>query len=196
MGYGPSSIPRLKSHVRANIFLQLAVTSTVATVLLASRGKLGKIFTDDKVSHSVKAMLSVQTDLRNRAIRIHTRRHDSLFGRLYCPWRRTSSLTGCRESEPGSCERLDDRISRLSSVSACVSSAQIHDVLTLTVSKFEDIIGYYAVGLPVGYYLAFKVGRGLEGLWVGQAVELLFYFFRMRWVKEVKRSEERGEEHT
>lgn len=48
MGYGPSSIPRLRSHVRASILLQLGVTFTVATVLLASRGKLGRIFTDDK----------------------------------------------------------------------------------------------------------------------------------------------------
>lgn len=69
---------------------------------------------------------------------------------------------------------------------------------------YSDIIGYYAVGLPVGYYLAFRYGLGLEGLWAGQAValllvastELAFYFLQMSWINEVKRSEDRGEEHS
>lgn len=50
MGYGPSSIPRLKSVVRATLILEIGVTLSVATILLASRGKLGLLFTDDRVS--------------------------------------------------------------------------------------------------------------------------------------------------
>lgn len=49
MGYGPDSIPRLRCVVRATLILQVGVTLIVASVLLASRGKLGYLFTDDKV---------------------------------------------------------------------------------------------------------------------------------------------------
>jgi MATE family multidrug resistance protein len=35
-----------------------------------------------------------------------------------------------------------------------------------------NLIGYYAVGLPLGWWLAFERGHGLGGLWWGLAVGL------------------------
>lgn len=37
-----------------------------------------------------------------------------------------------------------------------------------------NLVGHWAVGLPIGYLLCFKRGWGVEGLWVGLAIGLIF----------------------
>jgi MATE family multidrug resistance protein len=48
-----------------------------------------------------------------------------------------------------------------------------------------NVLGYYALGLPVGAWLAFREGMGLAGLWIGLATGLatvaVLLVFRVRW---------------
>jgi MATE family multidrug resistance protein len=39
---------------------------------------------------------------------------------------------------------------------------------------FVNLIGHWALGLPVAYLLCFKYGRGVQGLWLGLAFGLTF----------------------
>lgn len=51
------------------------------------------------------------------------------------------------------------------------------------------LISYWGVGLPIGYFFAFKLGQGVEGIWYGLligltvAATLLFFRFRERTSK-------------
>lgn len=63
-----------------------------------------------------------------------------------------------------------------------------------------DSSNYFIGALPLGIYLAFNHGWGLEGLWVGQCVALylvgaaewaVVYF--SKWEKQVERAFERME---
>ena len=38
---------------------------------------------------------------------------------------------------------------------------------------FWNLIGYWVLGLPVGYYLCFHAGHGAPGLWIGLSVGLI-----------------------
>ncbi|KAG8793287.1 hypothetical protein FRC17_008467, partial [Serendipita sp. 399] len=58
------------------------------------------------------------------------------------------------------------------------------------------LIGYYIIGLPLGLLLAFKAKVGLQGLWIGLTVALVFqglgglYICTIRadWDKEVRKT--------
>ena len=43
-------------------------------------------------------------------------------------------------------------------------------------------VGYWMLGLPIGYYLCFRLGYGAAGLWVGMAVGLLIVGVVLLWV--------------
>jgi MATE family multidrug resistance protein len=57
----------------------------------------------------------------------------------------------------------------------------IGDVIVPTIAV---LVAYWVIGLPVGYWMAFKWGLGIEGVWYGLSVGLifvsLFLFFRFR----------------
>ncbi|HVD98601.1 MAG TPA: MATE family efflux transporter [Cytophagaceae bacterium] len=57
----------------------------------------------------------------------------------------------------------------------------IGDVIVPTIAV---LVAYWVIGLPVGYWMAFKCGLGIEGVWYGLSVGLifvsLFLFFRFR----------------
>ncbi|MEL6553410.1 MAG: MATE family efflux transporter [Cyanobacteria bacterium J06621_11] len=52
-----------------------------------------------------------------------------------------------------------------------------------------NILGYWGVGLSVGYVLAFRLGMGSVGLWVGQSVAIAVVagFFTWRWQWQYRR---------
>jgi multidrug resistance protein, MATE family len=37
-----------------------------------------------------------------------------------------------------------------------------------------NVIGHWMLGLPVGYVLCFQSGWGVQGLWIGLSVGLIF----------------------
>jgi MATE family multidrug resistance protein len=37
-----------------------------------------------------------------------------------------------------------------------------------------NVVGYWALGLPVGYVLCFAFGWGVTGLWIGLSIGLVF----------------------
>ena len=55
---------------------------------------------------------------------------------------------------------------------------------------------YYILGLPLGYYLAYRQNWGLVGLWTGTSVGLfwvgafgvIFYCIRVDWKQEMRRA--------
>ena len=54
--------------------------------------------------------------------------------------------------------------------------------------------GYYVIGIPFGIWLAFKLDMGLEGLWIGLTVALVycagcgvFLCLRTDWDEEVRK---------
>ncbi|KAI3931547.1 hypothetical protein MKW92_011149 [Papaver armeniacum] len=66
---------------------------------------------------------------------------------------------------------------------------------------FVNIATYYLIGMPIGICLAFRLDRGLEGLWVGaqigmalQTIVLLIMCWRADWDKEVQLSKHRVSE--
>ncbi|ODV60959.1 MATE family efflux transporter [Ascoidea rubescens DSM 1968] len=62
-----------------------------------------------------------------------------------------------------------------------------------------NVIGYYIVGLPIGFVLAFKTSLGLQGIWCGMGISLLFnglvqyYFavFKADWPRLADMAKER-----
>ena len=62
-------------------------------------------------------------------------------------------------------------------------------VIPICVAMF---IGYYLVGIPVAYFLVFKKGIGIDGLWIGwiiglgtYALGVLVYYMYMK--KNIKK---------
>jgi MATE family multidrug resistance protein len=47
----------------------------------------------------------------------------------------------------------------------------LHQTKTSSIMVF---IGYWILGIPIGYYLAYYDGKGAEGLWIGLALSLTF----------------------
>jgi MATE family multidrug resistance protein len=55
---------------------------------------------------------------------------------------------------------------------------------------------YYVLGLPLGYYLAYRQNWGLVGLWTGTSVGLfwvgafgvIFYCVRVDWTEEMRKA--------
>jgi len=61
-----------------------------------------------------------------------------------------------------------------------------------------NFLGFYVLGLPLGYYLCFQAGMGLYGLWWGLSGALFVCFtgyyviiLRLNWTKESLRAQER-----
>jgi hypothetical protein len=50
-----------------------------------------------------------------------------------------------------------------------------------------NLLGYWALGIPVGYFLGFKLGWGPEGIWIGLILALMMVsvmlLFRVRVVQ-------------
>ncbi len=51
------------------------------------------------------------------------------------------------------------------------------------------LVGYWLLGLPTGYFLCFRLGRGVSGLWIGMLVGLVTVgvILLVVWVKRLKR---------
>lgn len=57
-----------------------------------------------------------------------------------------------------------------------------------------NLLSYYAIGIPIGLVLAFKFDWGLQGLWTGLTIALVFgsvslsyLIIRTNWDDEVKK---------
>ncbi|KAJ8328427.1 ethionine resistance protein [Batrachochytrium dendrobatidis] len=47
---------------------------------------------------------------------------------------------------------------------------------------YMNLTGYYLMGLPIGVYLGFKAGFGLQGLWIGLSFALIIISAAMAWL--------------
>ncbi|KAJ3111959.1 hypothetical protein HK100_002497 [Physocladia obscura] len=61
-----------------------------------------------------------------------------------------------------------------------------------------NVFAYYVIALPLGFLFAFRMGFGLEGLWIGQCIALflvgileLIVVFRTNWNAEIEICQER-----
>ncbi|HSZ24954.1 MAG TPA: MATE family efflux transporter [Cytophagaceae bacterium] len=52
------------------------------------------------------------------------------------------------------------------------------DVIVPTIAV---LIAYYVIGLPIGYWLAFKMAIGIEGVWYGLSLGLIFVSVFLSW---------------
>ncbi|KAG8770596.1 hypothetical protein FRC12_004165 [Ceratobasidium sp. 428] len=62
----------------------------------------------------------------------------------------------------------------------------------------SNFIGFYVIGIPLGFYLTFWQGCGLKGLWIGLAAALVFVaavlgtvVLWLDWDVQVKQAKER-----
>ncbi len=53
-----------------------------------------------------------------------------------------------------------------------VAAGVLRAIGRTTPTAIANLLGYYALGLPLGYYLAFSRGMGLAGIWWGVACGL------------------------
>jgi len=51
------------------------------------------------------------------------------------------------------------------------------------------LVGYWLLGLPTGYFLCFRLGRGVSGLWIGMLVGLVTVGLALLvvWIKRLRR---------
>ncbi len=49
------------------------------------------------------------------------------------------------------------------------------------VAMWFNLVGYYALGLPIGYVLAFKLGFGAQGVWAALAIGLFAVTLMILW---------------
>ncbi|KAF7826074.1 protein DETOXIFICATION 34 [Senna tora] len=63
---------------------------------------------------------------------------------------------------------------------------------------YINLFCYYIIGLPLGFFLGYKVHLGVHGLWTGmiagtllQTIILLYITYKMDWNKEVEEASER-----
>ena len=54
---------------------------------------------------------------------------------------------------------------------------------------YANLVGYWAMGLPLGYVLCFTAGWGIYGLWIGLTLALILIslMILLRWVTESRR---------
>jgi len=67
-----------------------------------------------------------------------------------------------------------------------------------SVGALLNLSAYYVFGLPIGFYLTFRRELGLEGLWIGLSLALLYSAIgavglvaRADWEREVAKAQER-----
>ncbi|KAG8746248.1 hypothetical protein FRC10_005497 [Ceratobasidium sp. 414] len=87
---------------------------------------------------------------------------------------------------------------------AAVTTGILRACGKIATGAISNFIGYYALGIPFGVYLAFVLHLGLSGLWIGLATAMLFVavfvytiILRLDWdvqVQEAKERVEAGEE--
>lgn len=67
-----------------------------------------------------------------------------------------------------------------------------------SIGALLNLSSYYVFSLPLGFYLCFNREMGLEGLWIGLSLALLYcafgscwIVFRADWGREVEKAAER-----
>jgi Na+-driven multidrug efflux pump len=58
----------------------------------------------------------------------------------------------------------------------CVSVGKISGLNLMDKVKWVSMINYWAVGIPLSYFLMFKKDMALEGLWYGPTVACLLNY--------------------
>jgi MATE family multidrug resistance protein len=69
-----------------------------------------------------------------------------------------------------------------------------------SIGALLNLLGYYILGIPIGIWLAFNWGMGLEGLWIGLSLALIvvagvgfWLALTADWEKEVRKVKARLE---
>jgi MATE family multidrug resistance protein len=81
---------------------------------------------------------------------------------------------------------------------ASVGGGIIRGLGRQSVAAWINLVAYYLIALPFGFYLTFKLNWALNGLWIGLTVALFLvaigevtFLYSVDWFKEVKRAQER-----
>lgn len=81
---------------------------------------------------------------------------------------------------------------------ASVGGGIIRGLGRQSVAAWINLIAYYLIALPFGFYLTFNMNWALSGLWTGLTVALFLvavgevtFLWSVDWYKEVKRAQER-----
>ncbi|KAG9074858.1 hypothetical protein FS749_013527 [Ceratobasidium sp. UAMH 11750] len=84
---------------------------------------------------------------------------------------------------------------------AAVTAGMLRACGKLGTGAISNFTGYYIIGIPLGFYLAFWRGLGLKGLWIGLAAALVFVasvlwatVLWLDWDIQVKEAKERVED--
>jgi MATE family multidrug resistance protein len=91
---------------------------------------------------------------------------------------------------------IDARHLILPSQVASVGSSILRSIALQNLQAVIVTGSYYVLGLPLGYYLAYRQNWGLVGLWTGTSVGLfwvgafgvIFYCIRVDWKQEMRRA--------
>ncbi|KAG8713583.1 hypothetical protein FRC09_018556 [Ceratobasidium sp. 395] len=81
---------------------------------------------------------------------------------------------------------------------AAVTAGMLRACGKLGTGAVSNFIGFYVIGIPLGFYLTFWQGCGLKGLWIGLATALVFVaavlgtvVLWLDWEVQVKQAKER-----
>jgi MATE family multidrug resistance protein len=81
---------------------------------------------------------------------------------------------------------------------ASVGGGIIRGLGKQSVAAFINLIAYYCIALPFGFYLTFKLNMALMGLWTGLSVALFLvsigevaFLSKVNWVLEVQKVKKR-----
>ena len=65
-------------------------------------------------------------------------------------------------------------IFQISDSSQAVLAGILRGIKHIVISSLMIFVGYWVLGIPIGYYLAFHQDQGAVGLWIGLALSLTF----------------------